>query len=40
MQLAVIDGEFDLTIHNISILPSDQCATEEQQVNFLIILTK
>ncbi|KAK0399923.1 hypothetical protein QR680_003275 [Steinernema hermaphroditum] len=31
MQLASIDGEADLTIHNISILPSDQCATEEQR---------
>ncbi|KAI1732900.1 hypothetical protein Ddc_01799 [Ditylenchus destructor] len=31
MQLATIDGEQDLTIHNISILPSDQCATEEQR---------
>lgn len=36
MQLAFIDEEFDLTIHNISILPSDQCATEEQRVNFLM----
>ncbi|TMS38486.1 hypothetical protein L596_005205 [Steinernema carpocapsae] len=31
MQLGSIDGEADLTIHNISILPSDQCATEEQR---------
>ncbi|KAI6218708.1 hypothetical protein M3Y99_01692500 [Aphelenchoides fujianensis] len=31
MQLAQIDGDADLTIHNISILPSDQCATEEQR---------
>uniref|UniRef100_A0A915EKS8 Uncharacterized protein n=1 Tax=Ditylenchus dipsaci TaxID=166011 RepID=A0A915EKS8_9BILA len=31
MQLATIDGEPDFTIHNISILPSDQCATEEQR---------
>ena len=31
MQLATIDGEADLTIHNITILPSDQCATEEQR---------
>ncbi|CAD5219506.1 unnamed protein product [Bursaphelenchus okinawaensis] len=31
MQLATIDGDADLTIHNISILPSDQCATEEQR---------
>lgn len=39
MQLAIIDGELDLTIHNISILPSDQCATEEQRVsNFIIFL--
>ncbi|CAK5040038.1 unnamed protein product [Meloidogyne enterolobii] len=32
MQLVQIDGDADLTIHNISILPSDQCATEEQRV--------
>ena len=33
MQLASIDGgDLDLTILNISILPSDQCATEEQRV--------
>ncbi|KAI6187136.1 hypothetical protein M3Y98_00209500 [Aphelenchoides besseyi] len=31
MQLISIDGDADLTIHNISILPSDQCATEEQR---------
>ncbi|CAK5049100.1 unnamed protein product [Meloidogyne enterolobii] len=34
MQLVQIDGDADLTIHNISILPSDQCATEEQRVLF------
>uniref|UniRef100_A0A915NUC7 Serpentine receptor class gamma n=1 Tax=Meloidogyne floridensis TaxID=298350 RepID=A0A915NUC7_9BILA len=33
MQLVQIDGDADLTIHNISILPSDQCATEEQRSN-------
>uniref|UniRef100_A0A1I8BX86 G_PROTEIN_RECEP_F1_2 domain-containing protein n=1 Tax=Meloidogyne hapla TaxID=6305 RepID=A0A1I8BX86_MELHA len=33
MQLVQIDGDADLTIHNISILPSDQCATEEQRAN-------
>lgn len=33
MQLATIDGEADLAIHNVSILPSDQCATEEQRVS-------
>ncbi|KAI6175874.1 hypothetical protein M3Y97_00737400 [Aphelenchoides bicaudatus] len=32
MQLVSIDGPLDLTIHNISILPSDQCATEEQRM--------
>uniref|UniRef100_A0A914H1Z0 G protein-coupled receptor n=1 Tax=Globodera rostochiensis TaxID=31243 RepID=A0A914H1Z0_GLORO len=31
MQLVHIDGDVDLTIHNISILPADQCATEEQR---------
>uniref|UniRef100_A0A7E4URY3 G_PROTEIN_RECEP_F1_2 domain-containing protein n=1 Tax=Panagrellus redivivus TaxID=6233 RepID=A0A7E4URY3_PANRE len=31
MQLETIDGDADLTIHNISILPSDQCATEDQR---------
>jgi len=40
MQLVQIDGDADLTIHNISILPSDQCATEEQRVfiNYLEII--
>lgn len=28
-----IDGDADLTIHNISILPSDQCATDDQRVS-------
>ncbi|XGW27544.1 hypothetical protein V3C99_007837 [Haemonchus contortus] len=31
MHLTTIDGEEDLRIHNISILPSDQCATEDQR---------
>ncbi|KAE9413229.1 hypothetical protein Angca_001245, partial [Angiostrongylus cantonensis] len=31
MLLTTVDGEEDLRIHNISILPSDQCATEEQR---------
>ncbi|KAF8375890.1 hypothetical protein PRIPAC_82319 [Pristionchus pacificus] len=26
-----IDGEGDLRIHNFTILPSDQCATEDQR---------
>uniref|UniRef100_A0A0R3RXV1 G_PROTEIN_RECEP_F1_2 domain-containing protein n=1 Tax=Elaeophora elaphi TaxID=1147741 RepID=A0A0R3RXV1_9BILA len=30
MQLVTIDGEADLRIHNISILPSDRCATDDQ----------
>uniref|UniRef100_A0A1I7XKA6 G_PROTEIN_RECEP_F1_2 domain-containing protein n=1 Tax=Heterorhabditis bacteriophora TaxID=37862 RepID=A0A1I7XKA6_HETBA len=33
MHLTTIDGEEDLRIHNISILPSDQCATEDQRVS-------
>uniref|UniRef100_A0A0K0DFW8 Transmembrane protein n=1 Tax=Angiostrongylus cantonensis TaxID=6313 RepID=A0A0K0DFW8_ANGCA len=33
MLLTTVDGEEDLRIHNISILPSDQCATEEQRVS-------
>uniref|UniRef100_A0A0N5AJ37 G_PROTEIN_RECEP_F1_2 domain-containing protein n=1 Tax=Syphacia muris TaxID=451379 RepID=A0A0N5AJ37_9BILA len=31
MFLGEIDGKGDLRIHNISILPSDQCATEDQR---------
>ncbi|VDD91474.1 unnamed protein product [Enterobius vermicularis] len=31
MFLGEIDGEADLSIYNISILPSDQCATEDQR---------
>ncbi|CAO4373990.1 unnamed protein product [Caenorhabditis nigoni] len=31
MHLTTIDGDEDLRIHNISILPSDQCATEDQR---------
>lgn len=34
MQLITIDGEADLRIHNISILPSDRCATDDQLVHF------
>ncbi|EYB94701.1 hypothetical protein Y032_0168g180 [Ancylostoma ceylanicum] len=33
MHLTTIDGEEDLRIHNISILPSDQCATEDQRIS-------
>ncbi|VDN44729.1 unnamed protein product [Gongylonema pulchrum] len=33
MLLVTIDGEADLTIHNISILPSDQCATDDQRAS-------
>lgn len=39
MQLVQIDdGDADLTIHNISILPADQCATEEQRVSVFIVV--
>ncbi|KAK6751012.1 hypothetical protein RB195_002779 [Necator americanus] len=31
MHLTTIDGDEDLRIHNISILPSDQCATDDQR---------
>ncbi|CAI4223882.1 unnamed protein product [Auanema sp. JU1783] len=33
MHLTIIDGDEDLRIHNISILPSDQCATEDQRAS-------
>uniref|UniRef100_A0A8R1HKG0 Uncharacterized protein n=1 Tax=Caenorhabditis japonica TaxID=281687 RepID=A0A8R1HKG0_CAEJA len=33
MHLTTIDGDEDLRIHNISILPSDQCATEDQRIS-------
>lgn len=37
MHLTAIDGEDDLRIHNISILPSDQCATEDQRVGIFVL---
>uniref|UniRef100_A0A8R1HLX5 Uncharacterized protein n=1 Tax=Caenorhabditis japonica TaxID=281687 RepID=A0A8R1HLX5_CAEJA len=37
MHLTTIDGDEDLRIHNISILPSDQCATEDQRVKPILI---
>ena len=38
MFLGEIDGEADLSIYNISILPSDQCATEDQRVRLSVYL--